>query len=97
MRLRRLSPNTEKAYLGWMRRFISSYGRCHPCQLSAREVSEFLTHLVVDVKVDNSTQNQALSGLLFLYQQVLGIELETWRASLGQERNDFLSSSPVTK
>ncbi len=75
MRLRRLSPNTEKAYLGWMRRYILFFGRRHPRELGAPEVTEYLTYLVVKVKVANSTQNQALSSLLFLYNHVLGIEL----------------------
>jgi len=75
MRLRHYSLRTEKSYIWWMRRYINFCGRRHPRELGATEVSTFLTHLAVDLKVSASTQNQALQALLFLYREVLGIEL----------------------
>ena len=75
MRLRRLSRNTQTAYLAWMRRYLDFHGGQHPRSLGPQDVAGFLTHLVVRTKVANSTQNQALSALLFLYEKVLGIEL----------------------
>lgn len=76
-RVRRLgySSRTEEAYVGWVRRFILANGVQHPRALGAPEVERFLTRLAVQEHVSASTQNQALSALLFLYRQVLGIEL----------------------
>ena len=72
-RIRRLgmSLRTEEAYVGWIRRFIVANGKRHPRELGAREVEAFLTHLATHGKVAASTQNQALSALLFLYREVL--------------------------
>ncbi len=66
---------TEQTYLDWIKRFIRHFGNRHPRDLGAAEVSEFLTHLAVAGQVAASTQNQAKSALLFLYREVLGIEL----------------------
>ena len=76
-RIRRLgySSRTEEAYVGWARRFILANGVRHPRELGAPEVERFLTELAVQGHVSASTQNQALAALLFLYRQVLGIEL----------------------
>jgi integron integrase len=59
----------------WIKRFIFFHGKRHPQELGAAEVEAFLTHLAVEGNVSASTQNQALSALLFLYREVLGIEL----------------------
>jgi integron integrase len=76
-RVRRLglSIRTEEAYVGWVRRFIFANGKRHPRELGAREVEAFLTHLAMHGHVAASTQNQALSALLFLYREVLQQEL----------------------
>lgn len=75
MRTRHMSPRTEEAYLGWIRRYILFHGKRHPAELGAAEVTRFLSHLAVHGRVAASTQNQALSALLFLYKHVLGVEL----------------------
>ncbi|WIG56684.1 MAG: Integron integrase IntIPac [Rhodanobacteraceae bacterium] len=75
MRRLGLSIRTEEAYVGWVRRFILANGKRHPRELGAREVEAFLTHLAMRVHVSASTQNQALSALLFLYREVLQVEL----------------------
>ena len=72
MRVRRLSPRTEKAYVGWMRRYIQFHGRRHPRQMGAPEITEFLGHLATQAKVSASTQNQALCALLVLHGTVRG-------------------------
>ena len=69
MRARRYSLRTEEAYLDWIRRFILFHGKRHPRDLGEQEITEFLTDLAVHRHVAASTQNQALSALLFLYQQ----------------------------
>ena len=74
-RRRRLSIRTEKAYRAWARRFILFHGKRHPSELGAEEVAAFLTGLAVDCGVAAATQNQALAALLFLYRDVLGLEL----------------------
>lgn len=74
-RLRHLSLRTEEAYWNWIKRFILFHHKRHPREMSATEISEFLTHLAVEGRVAASTQNQALNALIFLYRQVLKIEL----------------------
>ena len=75
IRLRHYSLRTEKTYIGWIRRYIQFCGRRHPRNLGTAEITTFLTHLAVDRKVAAATQNQALQALLFLYREVLKIDL----------------------
>ncbi len=75
IRLKHYSIRTEQSYVQWVRRFILHHGKRHPAEMGAPEVEAFLTHLAVEGKVSASTQNQARSALLFLYKEVLGIEL----------------------
>ena len=79
IRARHMSPRTEKAYVGWIRRFIHFHGVRHPDLMGAPEVNAFLTHLAVDQGVAASTQNQAASALLFLYRNVLERDIEAPR------------------
>lgn len=76
LRKRHYSLRTEEAYIGWIRSFICHHGIRHPREMGKEEVEEFLSHLAVGRKVAAATQNQALSALLFLYRDVLGITLE---------------------
>jgi integron integrase len=62
---------TEKAYVGWIKRFIFFHDKHHPAEMSAPEIARFLSSLATDSKVSASTQNQALNALLFLYSEVL--------------------------
>jgi len=75
IRRRHYSYRTEQAYVHWVRRFIWFSGKRHPRGMGAEEVTAFLSHLASERDVAASTQNQALSALLFLYGQVLGVEL----------------------
>ena len=77
IRTRHYSPRTEEAYIRWVIRFIRFHGMRHPREMGEPEVTAFLTHLAIHQKVAASTQNQALSALLFLYREVLQVEL-TW-------------------
>jgi integron integrase len=74
-RLRHMSRRTEEAYVGWIRRFIVFHGRRHPTELGAEQVTAFLSALAMEQRVAASTQNQALAALVFLYREVLGVEL----------------------
>jgi integron integrase len=71
MRVRHYSRRTEEAYVHWIGRYIAFHRRRHPRQLAEADVNRFLTHLAVQEHVAASTQNQALSAILFLYEHVL--------------------------
>lgn len=75
LRTRHYSIRTEGAYVDWARRFILFHGKRHPQELSGAAVEAFLTHLAVDRQVSASTQNQAKAAILYLYKQVLGVDL----------------------
>src|SRR5690242_15469754 len=70
LRARHYSRRTEQAYVGWIRRFIFFHDQRHPAAMASDEVNGFLTDLAVEGKVSESTQNQALAALLFLYRTV---------------------------
>jgi hypothetical protein len=70
-----MAKRKDEAECGWIVRFIRSQGLCHPREMGAPEVEAFLTLLASRREVAASTQNQALAALLFLYREVLGIEL----------------------
>lgn len=75
IRRRYFSRRTEQAYVHWIKRFIYFTGKRHPATVGESEVTAFLNHLAAERRVAASTQNQALSSLLFLYKEVLGHEL----------------------
>lgn len=75
LRVKHYSLRTEQVYVGWIRRFILANGKRHPRDMGAVEVEQFLSHLAVQGQVAASTQNQALSALLFLYREVLQVQL----------------------
>ena len=74
-RLRHLSLRTEQAYRTWIKRYILFHSKRHPKDLGTNEVRAFLSHLAVNENVAATTQNQAFHALLFLYRQVLKIDL----------------------
>lgn len=74
-RTRHYSRRTEQTYVDWVKRFVLFHGKLHPAETGEPEINAFLTHLAVKEHVSASTQNQALSALLFLYRHVLGREL----------------------
>ena len=71
IRTRHLSPHTEQAYVGWIKRFIFFHNKRHPAEMAEGEIGNFLSSLATDAKVSASTQNQALNALIFLYHKVL--------------------------
>src|SRR3990170_916079 len=75
IRRKHYSIRTEEAYVNWIKRFILFHHKRHPSQIGVPEIEAFLTDLAVNKKVAASTQNQALSELLFLYKEVLNQEL----------------------
>jgi integron integrase len=100
-RVKHYSLRTERAYLYWIRRFIVANQKRHPRELGATEVEAFLSSLATREDVAASTQNQALSALLFLYREVLGMRLP-WmesvvRAKRPQRIPTVLSREEVTR
>jgi integron integrase len=76
IRVKHYSIRTEEAYVNWIKRYIFFHHKRHPREMGVAEIEAFLTHLAVDQHVAASTQNQALHALLFLYREVLKIDLE---------------------
>lgn len=76
LRAKHYSIRTEQAYVDWARRFILFHKKRHPDEMGESEISAFLSHLAVNRNVAASTQNQAFSALLFLYQHVLDRKLD---------------------
>jgi site-specific recombinase XerD len=83
IRTRHYSLRTEGTYLGWIRRFILFHGKRHPREMGRQEVQQFLSHLAVEGHVAASTQSQALSAIMFLYQQVLKQDIGWLNQSTG--------------
>lgn len=101
IRVKHYSIRTEMQYLQWVKRFILFHHKRHPREMGGPEVEAFLSHLVTHGNVSSSTQNQALSALLFLYREVLGISLpwmdDVVRAKKPQRLPVVLSKQEVGK
>ncbi|MBN2117369.1 MAG: integron integrase [Anaerolineales bacterium] len=76
LRTKHYSYRTEETYIDWMRRYILFHHKRHPDGMGAPEIQAFLTHLATERNIAASTQNQALSAVLFLYREVLHREIE---------------------
>lgn len=81
LRLKQYSPRTEETYIQWYKRYVlfqaQASGRMrHPAEMGTEEVAAFLTNLAVNKNLTASSQNQALNALVFLYREVLKMELE---------------------
>jgi integron integrase len=77
IRTRHYSIRTEDAYVSWIKRYIFFHGKRHPQDMGTAEIEAFLTHLATERNVAASTQNQAFNAILFLYREVLNIEIGT--------------------
>jgi len=75
IRVKHYSIRTEQSYTDWIKRYILFHGKRHPNEMGAEDIEAFLTYLAVEGNVASATQNQAKSALLFLYREVLEIEL----------------------
>jgi integron integrase len=76
IRLKHYSYRTEESYVAWIRRYILFHNKRHPREMGQAEIEQFLSYLAVQERVAASTQNQAFSALLFLYREVLRLELD---------------------
>lgn len=75
VRLKGYAYTTEETYVGWYRRYVRHFQKKHPREMGAREVEAFLTYLAAELNVAAATQNQALNALVFLYKEVLKMDL----------------------
>lgn len=100
-RVKHYSLRTERAYVGWIWRFVVANGKRHPRAMGAAEIETFLSALATRDDVAASTQNQALSALMFLYREVLSVDLpwmeSVTRAKRPQKMPTVLSRSEVTR
>jgi len=90
IRLKHYSYSTEKTYVHWAKRYILFHNKRHPAEMGAVEIEAFLTHLAKEGNVSSSTQNQALNALLFLYRNVLQIDLPVPLHALRAKRSEHL-------
>jgi len=86
IRLKNYAYSTEKAYVYWIKRFILFHKKRHPKTMGGPEIETFLSYLAVERNVSASTQNQAFCALLFLYREVMGIELDSPIVSVRAKR-----------
>jgi len=101
IRRKHYSIRTEEAYVGWVKKFVLFHDKKHPRQLKEKEITAYLNHLAVNQRVAASTQNQALSAILFLYKEVLKMDLdyldELTRANRPQRLPVVFSQSEVAQ
>jgi len=88
IRLKHYSYSTEKTYTHWIKHYIFFHNKKHPVEMGKVEIESFLTFLATKKRVSPTTQNQAFSAILFLYREVLGVDISTWniQALRAQER-----------
>ncbi len=88
IRLKYYSISTEKTYIHWIKCYILFHNKKHPIDMGKDEIEQYLTNLAVKNRVSPATQNQAFSAILFLYKEVLGIDMSEWniQALRAQER-----------
>jgi integron integrase len=98
IRVKHYARNTEQTYVYWVKKYILFHNKRHPKEMGTGEVQAFLTHLALEEHISASTQNQALSALLFLYRHVLNLELgpvDSVRAKPSQHVPTVLSRAEV--
>ena len=78
IRFKHYSLSTERTYIHWIKQYIFFHNKKHPKEMGKEEIEEYLTSLAIKNRVASSTQNQAFSALLFLYKEVLGIDVSNW-------------------
>lgn len=88
IRLKHYSIKTEQSYVSWIKQFIFFHNKRHPIEMGKNEIEQFLTHLAVHRKVSPTTQNQAFYAIVFLYGEVLGVDMKSQniQALRAQER-----------
>jgi site-specific recombinase XerD len=78
IRYKHYSISTEKTFVYWIKYYIFFHNKKHPIEMGKKEIEAFLTFLAVDKKVSTTAQNQAFNAILFLYKEVLGVDIRSW-------------------
>jgi len=91
-----MSKRTEQAYTAWALRFVGFHGRRHLRELGPLKVEQFLSYLAVQRKVAAATQNQALAALLFLFREVLGVDLP-WLGAIERSKKPARLPTVLTR
>ncbi len=78
IRFKHYSLSTERTYVHWIKRYIFFHNKKHPIDMGKNEIEEYLSSLAVEKNVSAGTQNQAFSAILFLYKEVLGVDVSEW-------------------
>lgn len=86
IRFKHYSMSTEKTYTFWIKHYIFYHNKKHPVEMGKDEIEAFLTYLATQKKVSSTTQNQAFNAILFLYKEVLGINVSEWNNALTERR-----------
>jgi len=88
IRFKHYSYSTERTYVHWIKQYIFFHNKKHPMEMGKEEIEAFLTFLATKKRVSPTTQNQAFAAILFLYKEVLGIDMSEWniQALRAQER-----------
>jgi len=91
IRLKHYSYRAEESYVDWARRFILFHNKRHPKDMSAEEIQAFITYLAIQRQLSASTQNQALSAIIFLYRHVLQMDIALPSDIFRAEKSETLS------
>ncbi len=88
VRFKHYSLSTERTYVHWIKHYIFFHNKKYPVEMGRNEIELYLTYLATEKHVSSSTQNQAFSAILFLYREVLGLDISEWniQALRAQER-----------
>jgi site-specific recombinase XerD len=97
IRIRHYSLRTEEAYVGWVRRFILFHNKRHPLEMGSGEINQFIAYLAVERHMSASSQNQAMSAILFLYRHVLHVKLDGVRIETVNPRKPKRVPSVLSK
>jgi len=90
LRAKHYSPRTEETYADWAKRFILFHDKRHPGEMGAKEIQEYITYLATELNLAASSQNQALSAIIFLYRHVLKIELDFPQQNIRAKKSEHL-------
>jgi len=90
MRMAHMSLYTERTYIQWIKRFLIFHNKRHPREMGSQEITAFLSELAVTKNVSASTQNQALSAIVYLYREVLKQDPGTFEGLVWAKKPKFL-------
>ena len=91
IRIKHYSIKTQRVYIYWNKLYILFHNKKHPLDMGKIEIEEFLAHLAIDKNVSPTTQNQAFNAILFLYREVLSIDMSNWNIqSLRAKRKEHM-------